>query len=388
MEHEERLLRAWLGEKLPFKWWADWVLASWREGGVRALANETLPNIPAIYSQAQWERQWHKMQRVTAAAGSDVFWQQARVALAEVEAGEAAGWYCSWWDDPQRPPGWHDVVDVPARVWWAGSRDISWPQRYLTIVGSRSISAYGLSVLQTWVPALAAAVPVTIVSGVARGVDQAAMREAIQCNQPTIGVLGCGLNMLAPRLLAEFAGSRKILLSEFGLGFAGKDWTFPKRNRLLAAAGDGVLVVEAGHPSGTVSTVNHAGDLGRPVLLVAHNVFSKTAKGIWHLYENNGIKIVASVEDVMSEIWHQPKSGEGKIIFPKQWLQYSEPVQLLLQLMLQDQNTQLPEVWQERWQKSAIGKEWSWRDTWLQMMNFPGLSEVGGAWGLTAVVKS
>ncbi len=160
----------------------------------------------------------------------------------------------------------------------------------LAIVGSRRPTPYGLAVAERLASELAAR-GVTIVSGLARGIDTAAHRGALAAGGRTLAVLGCGLDVVYPlenRALARAIETQGALVSQFALGVPALPGHFPARNRTLAGLALGVVVVEAADRSGALITAGFAGDLGR-------EVFARTVLNSLHAgrtscqnYQNRG----------------------------------------------------------------------------------------------------
>lgn len=162
----------------------------------------------------------------------------------------------------------------------------------MAIVGSRKADAYGLEVAGWFARRLAAA-GLIIVSGFARGIDQAAHRGALSARAGTgrtAAVLGCGLDIDYPRNSRRTAAEitrRGCLLSEFPLGWQPRPWHFPIRNRIIAALGFGSIVVRAANRSGSLITARLALDLGREVYAVPGSVLSRESAGA-HLLLRDG----------------------------------------------------------------------------------------------------
>jgi DNA processing protein len=170
------------------------------------------------------------------------------------------------------------------------------------IVGSRRPTAYGLRIAERLGADLAAR-GVTIVSGLARGIDTAAHRGALGAGGRTLAVLGSGLDVLYPpenrRLAAEVAASGAVI-SQFPMGTPPLPAHFPIRNRVIAGLGLGTVVVEAADKSGALITARFAGELGREVYAVPGNISSPVSEGANHLLRD-GATLVRTWEDVVGE---------------------------------------------------------------------------------------
>ena len=173
----------------------------------------------------------------------------------------------------------------------------------IAIVGSRRATPYGLDVAESLAADLAAR-GVTIVSGLARGIDSAAHRGALGAGGRTIAVLGSGIDVIYPpehRALAREIEGRGALVSQFAPGTAPRPWNFPARNRTLAALALGVVVVEAGERSGALITAALAGDLGREVFAVPGKITDPMSQGPLRLLQD-GAKLIRDWTDVVQEL--------------------------------------------------------------------------------------
>jgi DNA processing protein len=173
------------------------------------------------------------------------------------------------------------------------------------IVGTRHGTQYGLRQAERLAGGLARA-GMTIVSGLARGIDAAAHRGAMAAGGRTIAVLASGvMNIYPPEhdILAEEVAACGALISESPPCAQPLAGTFPQRNRLISGLSLGVLVVEAAERSGALITARHAMEQGRDVFAVPGNVDSRTSRGC-HQLIRDGAKLVESVDDVLEELSH------------------------------------------------------------------------------------
>jgi len=173
----------------------------------------------------------------------------------------------------------------------------------VAIVGTRRATTYGKLTARRLARDLGRR-GVTIVSGMARGIDTAAHQGALEVGARTIAVLGCGIDVVYPpenRELMEEIVKNGAVISEFPLGTLPEAPNFPQRNRIISGLSKGVVVVEAPLRSGALITVDFALEQGREVFAVPGQVNSPTSQGVNRLIKE-GAKLVESVEDVMEEL--------------------------------------------------------------------------------------
>jgi len=187
----------------------------------------------------------------------------------------------------------------------------------VAVVGSRRATPYGLDVAETMAADLAAR-GVTIVSGLARGIDSAAHRGALRVGGRTIAVLGSGVDVVYPpenRRLAEQIVERGALVSPFAPGTPPLPHHFPMRNRVIAGMSLAVVVVEAAERSGSLITARLAAELGREVLAVPGRVTAPESRGANRLIQD-GVALALGWEDVIAalpERWKACLDATGKI---------------------------------------------------------------------------
>lgn len=182
----------------------------------------------------------------------------------------------------------------------------------IAIVGSRNATAYGLEVAESLAAELAAR-GVTIVSGLARGIDTAAHRGALAAGGRTIAVLGSGIDYLYPPengVLAEKIVAHGAVVSQFPPTAEPLNYHFPARNRTLAGLALGVVVVEAAERSGALITAGLAGDLGREVFAVPGRITSAASRGANGLLRD-GARLVGHWSDIVAELPEPWRSAVG-----------------------------------------------------------------------------
>lgn len=205
-------------------------------------------------------------------------------------------------DDPAFPPLLAELPDAPPVLYMKGDlADVD--QWAVAFVGTRRATAYGRDMTRRLVTDLVHA-GITIVSGLALGIDTVAHRAAIEAGGRTIAVLGCGIDIVYPpenRNLAEAVAATGALLTQFPPGTPPDGRNFPVRNRVISGLALGVVVVEAPESSGALLTADAAVDQGRDVFAVPGHVTSRASMGTNRLIQA-GAKLVISAEDIMDEL--------------------------------------------------------------------------------------
>jgi DNA processing protein len=205
------------------------------------------------------------------------------------------------------PPRVAAIHDPPLGLFVRGSAELELlGRRTVAIVGARACSPYGTAVALAFGRELAAA-GVVVVSGLARGVDAAAHRGALDAGT-TVAVLGCGIDRDYPRAHAGLARSiveRGLILSEYAPGIEPAPWRFPARNRIVAGLADATVVVEARERSGALITADFALEEGREVLVVPGEITSHLSRGTNALLRL-GATPATSVEDVLAALGVEP----------------------------------------------------------------------------------
>ncbi len=206
------------------------------------------------------------------------------------------------WDDAAYPARLKEIYDPPPVIYVRGTlaTEDEWA---IAVVGTRRASVYGREATDRIVCSLASN-GITIVSGLARGIDSVAHRAALDVGGRTIAVQACGLDMVYPAdhlKLAQSITERGALISEFPLGSRPKSENFPRRNRIMSGLSLGVLVVEAGETSGALITARLALEQNREVFAVPGSILSPTSRGTNRLIQE-GAKLVSDAEDILEEL--------------------------------------------------------------------------------------
>jgi DNA processing protein len=204
--------------------------------------------------------------------------------------------------DPRYPPRLKEIFDPPPLLYARGRVELL-GSLMLAIVGTRRPTPYGTAAAARLSRDLALA-GLTIVSGMARGIDTAAHRAALDSQGGTVAVFGCGVDELYPvenrKLSTEIAG-KGLIISEFPMGTPPYPQNFPVRNRIVSGMSAGVLVVEGGEYSGSAITAKLATEQNREVFAVPGNITSKMSWGP-NLLIKQGAKLVQEWNDVVSEL--------------------------------------------------------------------------------------
>jgi DNA processing protein len=205
-------------------------------------------------------------------------------------------------DDDDYPRALLEIGDPLPMFYCRGRRDLlSHPA--LAIVGSRNATPQGCLDAEAFAAALAAT-GLTIVSGLALGIDAAAHRGALAQPGSSVAVVGTGLDRVYPaknRDLAHALAERGTLISEFAPGTPPLRANFPRRNRLISGLARGVLVVEATLSSGSLITARLAGEQGREVFALPGSIHSPFSKGC-HRLIRDGAKLVETAQDILDEL--------------------------------------------------------------------------------------
>jgi len=214
-----------------------------------------------------------------------------------------------------------EISDPPACLWTRGDRAAFAPIG-VAVIGARYASQEGLAAAHEIAFDLARA-GIVVISGLARGVDSAAHRGALDAGGRTIAVLGTGIDVVYPAEnaeLSEMIAASGLLVTEFSLGSAPEDWHFPRRNRIISGLSKAVVVVEAKEKSGSLITARLAADQGRDVMAVPGTFVGGRNRGANALLRD-GAKLVESAVDILQELGlddslarRSPKGEGGQVV--------------------------------------------------------------------------
>ena len=220
----------------------------------------------------------------------------------EIEKMKRHGVQALTWHDEKYPARLKEIYDYPPILYVKGEilPEDEW---CLAIVGTRLATAYGRQVTEEIATDLAHN-KITVVSGLARGIDTIAHQAALEAGGRTIAVSACGLDIIYPienSNLAKQIIEHGAIISEYPLGTKPKPEYFPRRNRILSGISLGVLVTEAGESSGALITADLALEQNRDVLAVPGSVLSPASYGTNHLIQQ-GAKLVQNCQDILEEL--------------------------------------------------------------------------------------
>ena len=292
---------------------------------------------------------------------------------AELTRVQKAGIQLLTWDDPRYPSRLMTINDPPPLIYLRGELRPE-DDFAVAVVGTRNISNYGREAARTLASGLAE-VGVTIVSGLARGIDAVAHRAALDAGGRTLGVLGSGVDVIYPwenKKLATDLIESGALLSEYPLGAQPEAANFPPRNRIVSGLSRGVVVIEAGEQSGALITARYAADQGRDVFAVPGSIFARNSAGVNRLIRD-GATPVTSIDDILETLNLKSVEAhvEAQMLFP------ADPTEASLLNQLSDDPVHVDEVCR------ATGLPVSTVTATLALMELKGL--VHGAGGMSYV---
>ena len=224
-----------------------------------------------------------------------------------------------------------EIHQAPAFLYVRG-HSVALNGKTVAVVGTRQASEYGRQVTRHLIDGLKSA-QVTIVSGLAAGIDTEAHWAAVRNGLPTVAVFGCGLDVIFPsvnrRLSEEIVAQGGALVSEYPLGMSPTKYTFPQRNRIVAGLSHGLLVVEGDLKSGALITARLALEEGRTVFAVPGNIFSPGSQGTTTLLKSGAVP-VAIADDLLKELqwWLHEPPAEQLSMLPEDELPPSSPASL------------------------------------------------------------
>ncbi len=214
------------------------------------------------------------------------------------------------------PEKLHNIPDPPAILFYRGNTSCL-ESRLIAVVGSRNASYHGLRAAKAITKELSRA-GITIVSGLATGIDQASHEGCISGGNPTVAVLGCGLDIIYPlsntNLSREILQQGGLLLSEYAPGERPLGYHFPIRNRIISGLSDAVILMEAKIRSGSMTTVRHALDQGKDVFVYPGEAGSAYFEGN-HILLREGARFFTNATDILQDMdWLDNHTNVGQNI--------------------------------------------------------------------------
>ncbi len=215
--------------------------------------------------------------------------------------------------DADYPASLLEISDPPPVLYLKGNRALL-ASHGVAVVGSRNATPVGLQNAEAFSRALSTA-GLTIISGMALGIDAAAHRGGLDGGASSIAVVGTGLDLVYParnKALARELAEKGLIISEFSLGTPALAQNFPRRNRIISGLSRGVLVVEAALASGSLITARQAAEQGREVFAIPGTIHSPFSKGCHQLIKQ-GAKLVDDANDILVELqWRNTVARANK----------------------------------------------------------------------------
>ena len=222
---------------------------------------------------------------------------------AEMDRVQQAGVTALTWHDDGYPPRLKEIYDKPPVLYVKGEI-LPEDERAIAVVGTRRPTAYGREVARQVTSDLAQN-GLTIVSGLAKGVDGIVHRAALDAGARTIAALGSGLDVMYPREHADLASriaENGAVVSEFPMGTRPDSQNFPRRNRIISGMSLGTLVAEAPESSGALLTARHALEQDREVFCIPGSILSEVSRGGNRLIRDSAAKLVTCADDIIEEL--------------------------------------------------------------------------------------
>ncbi len=204
--------------------------------------------------------------------------------------------------DSEYPIRLKEIHQPPWILYCKGDCSLLKIDNILAVIGTRLPSSYGISVIKGMIPELISH-NICIVSGLAKGIDSIAQRQAVSSNGKVIAVIGGGLNYLYPQENVDLAieiMEKGLVLSEYPPIVKPEKWHFPMRNRIISALSRGILVVEGKKRSGTFITVLQGLEQGKDVFAIPGSIQALTSEGP-NLLIKEGAKMVTTINDIIEE---------------------------------------------------------------------------------------
>ncbi len=222
--------------------------------------------------------------------------------------------------DKKYPKLLKNISNPPVFIYVKGKKEIS--EKTIGVVGTRKISSYGSSVTEKIVRELIGS-GITVVSGLALGVDGIAHEQSLKCKGETVAVVGTGLDVVYPyenKKIWERVEREGTIISEYPLGNEAARWTFPERNRIIVGLSKVILITESYKRGGALITGKIALDENRELFAVPGNIYYPSCEGCNDLIKKGEAKLITSVEDILEEFnWDKINPAKKKIELQLSW---------------------------------------------------------------------
>ncbi len=231
----------------------------------------------------------------------------------EVDRVHKAGARIVIWDDPDYPPLLKNLPDAPPVLYLKGQMNTADREWTVAVVGTRRATAYGRQAAETLATDLVRN-GITVVSGLARGIDACAHEAALKAGGRTLGVLACGIDQVYPPEHARLAArivEQGALLTEAACGSPPEAGNFPARNRIISGLARGTVIIEAAEDSGSLITARYTIEQKRKLYAVPGNISSLVSKGPNSLIKQGAVLIESSA-DILKDLGvRNPAAGTG-----------------------------------------------------------------------------
>ncbi len=277
-------------------------------GGVRQIGRARLSLLEAHFGRMEdaWKASPAALQEAGLKGAALSSLLAARDGIApeeEMEKLDRLGIRALTWHDDAYPARLKEIYDRPPLIYVRGQLTTA-DEWAVAVVGTRRATVYGRQVAEELADGLARN-GVTVVSGLARGIDSISHRTSLKAGGRTIAVLACGLDLVYPPehlKLAQEIAEQGALISDYPPGTQPRSEYFPRRNRIMVGLSLGVLVVEGDLKSGALISARSALDENRDVFAVPGSIYSPTFRGTNWLIQAGQAKLVTRVEDVLEEL--------------------------------------------------------------------------------------
>lgn len=232
----------------------------------------------------------------------------------ELKKLETTGGQLLFYTDPEFPSRFKSLYDAPALIYGKGNFNLN-EGRFVGIVGTRKATDYGKNTCEQIVEGLANQ-GITIVSGLAYGIDIATHRACLKNRVPTLGVMATGIDLIYPSTHAKTAQEMQAnggILTEYPLGTKPDFMRFPARNRIIAGLSDAIIVVEAADKGGALITAEYANNYNRDVFAVPGNLTNSYSTGCNQLIRTHKAQIFTGVNDLLDALSWLPSSSTPSV---------------------------------------------------------------------------